>query len=242
VDIRGNVWAVPQGANQVIFQGLIDRIWPLPDDRMNVSVSGTRPYDNAPGGWRASMVTMDTTQVPYGDIVALHPAHCFIPTISALALDTDDLFYDIAGDPDLLAHTPFDTLYYPAGNQEHVTITPESAIWLRTEIERGSMAGAGPGFKMPMGGVTLCQNAPNPCIFSTTLRFSVSRSQRARLDIYNVAGQRVATLLDGLIGPGAQEMLWNGKDDRGRDLSCGVYFYRLRAGNYTAVRKMVLVK
>jgi hypothetical protein len=242
VDIRGNVWAVPDGANQMILQGLIDRIWPLPDDQMNVSVSGTRPYDYAPGGWRASMVTMDTTQVPYGDIVALHPAHCFIPTISALALDTDDLFYDIAGDPDLLAHTPFDTLYYPAENQEHITITPESAVWLRAEIERGSVAGIGPDFKTPAEGVTLGQNAPNPFIASTVLRFSVSRSQRARLDIYNVAGQRVATLLDGLIGPGAQEMLWNGKDDRGGDVPCGVYFYRLAAEDACRVRRMVVLR
>jgi len=242
VDIRGNVWAVADGANQMIFQGLVDRIWPFPDDRMDVSVSGTRPYDNAPGGWRASMATMDSTQAPYGDIVALHPAHCFIPTISALALDTDDLFYDIAGDPDLLAHTPFDTLYYPAENQEHVTITPESAIWFRTEIERGSMAGAGPNFKVPVAGVELCQNVPNPFISSTALRFSVSRSQRASLNIYNVAGQRVATLLDGTIAPGAHEMLWNGKDDRGREASCGVYFYRLAAEDGCRVRCMVLLR
>ena len=242
VDIRGNVWAVADGANQMIFQGLIDRIWPLPDDQTNVSVSGTRPYDNAPGGWRASMVTMDTTEVPYGDIVALHPAHCFIPTISALALDTDDLFYDIAGDPDLLAHTPFDTLYYPAENEEHVSITPESAIWLRAEIERGSLAGAGPGLKTPVGRVTLRQNAPNPFIFSTVLRFVVSRSQRARLDIYNVAGERVATLLDGVIARGAQEVLWNGKDDRGREVPCGVYFYRLVTEDACRVRRMVLLR
>jgi hypothetical protein len=242
VDIRGNVWAVPGGGSQMIFQGLVDMIWPFPDDALNVSVSGTRPYDNAPGGWRSSMATMDSTVAPYGDIVALHPAHCFIPTISALALDTDDLFYDIAGDPDLLAHTPFDTLYYPAENQEHVTITPESAIWFRTEIERGSTAGVGPDFKMPASEVALSQNNPNPFISSTALRFSVSRSQRASLDIYNVAGERVATLLDGRIAPGGQEVLWNGKDDRGGEVPGGVYFYRLSTEDGSRVRRMVLLK
>ena len=62
-------------------------------------VNGTLPYDSAPGGWRASMAQLDTTQAPYGDIVALHNAHCFIPTVSALDLPTSDLFFDVAGTP-----------------------------------------------------------------------------------------------------------------------------------------------
>jgi hypothetical protein len=102
VDIIGNVWAVPDGTSQRIFDGLIDLIWPLPDTQMAVTVTGTRPYDNAPGGYRASMAQMDSTEAPYGDIIALHDNHGFIPTISALDLATEDPFYDVAGDPDIL--------------------------------------------------------------------------------------------------------------------------------------------
>jgi hypothetical protein len=188
------------------------------------------------------MVTMDTTQVPYGDVVALHPAHCFIPTISALDLATDDLFYDIAGDPDLLAHTPFDTLYYPVENQEHVTITPGSAIWFRTELGRGNMAGVSAGPKVPMDAVTLSQNTPNPFISSTAIRFAVSGRQRATLSLYDVGGELVATLLDGTIDAGAHQATWNGKDDRGFDVASGVYFYRLATEDGCRVRRMVLLK
>ena len=111
VDILGNVWAVPDSANHIIFDGLLDLIWPFPDDQLTVYVEGTRPYDSAPGGTRGSMAQMDSTEAPYGDIVALHDTHCFIPTVSALAIDTADLLYDVAGDPDLLASTPFDAVY-----------------------------------------------------------------------------------------------------------------------------------
>ncbi|MFX1266119.1 MAG: esterase/lipase family protein, partial [Promethearchaeota archaeon] len=129
--IRGNIWAVPDGASQMIFDGYI-RILIIPTT-LTVTVSGTKPYDNAPGGWRASMADMDSTEAPYGDIIALHDNHCFIPTISALDVDTEDLFYDIAGDPNLVSHTPFDTVYYPSDNQDHASITAENALWFLRE-------------------------------------------------------------------------------------------------------------
>ena len=52
VDIIGNVWAVPDSTSHIILDGLINRIWPFPDDQMVVYVEGTDPYDSAPGGWR----------------------------------------------------------------------------------------------------------------------------------------------------------------------------------------------
>src|SRR4030095_13401199 len=89
-----------------------------------------------------TMADMDSTAAPYGDIVALHPSHCFIPTMSALAYDSPDLFHSVASDPDPLTHTPFDVIYVPAVNQEHVQITPENKAWIKSEIELG-VTGAG---------------------------------------------------------------------------------------------------
>jgi hypothetical protein len=81
------------------------------------------------------MVQLDQSAVPYGDIVALHPNHCFIPTTSALGLVTDAPFRQIEGAPDLPALSPFDALYYPLGaSEEHVTISPESLWWFLGEI------------------------------------------------------------------------------------------------------------
>ncbi|MFZ1946733.1 MAG: FlgD immunoglobulin-like domain containing protein [bacterium] len=240
VDIRGNVWAVPDQSSRQIFEGLVDMIWPLPDSRMNVSVTGTRPYDSAPGGWRASMATMDTSAAPYGDIVALHDAHCFIPTVSALSIATDDLFYDIAGDTNLAAHTPFDTLYYPAANQEHVTITPESAVWFRTEIGRGAAAGVGSGDRPP--GLAMLPAYPNPSRSSATIRYFLARSQWVHLDIIDVAGRKVADLKAGLSAAGVGEVRWDGLDCGGRRVAAGVYFCRLATPDGMSSRPVVMLK
>jgi pimeloyl-ACP methyl ester carboxylesterase len=236
--IRGNIWAVPDGVSQMIFDGYI-RIIIIPTT-LQVTVSGTKPYDSAPGGFRNTMADMDSITAPYGDIVALHPSHCFVPTVSSLALDTQDLFYDIAGDPDLLAHTPFDVVYYPAANEEHGTITPESAQWFLTEVRWASTA-VGPEAPVAQD-VVLHQNVPNPFNPSTTIRFALPDDRHVRLSVYDVTGRRIATLVDGLMTSGEKRIEWNGRDDAGSEASSGVYFYRLVAGERVSVRKMVLIR
>lgn len=237
VDIIGNVWAVPDGTNHIIFDGLIDRFWPLPDDQMTVYVEGTRPYDSAPGGTRASMAQMDSTEAPYGDIIALYDNHCFIPTISALDLDTVDLFYDIANDPDILAHTPFDTVYYPIENQEHVAITAESRDWFLTEIERGTLAGVQAHQTFPPQAV-LAQNYPNPFSRRTTIGLCLDRPVEVDLEVYNVEGRLVGKILqDRLMLSGDHQVVFETCG-----LTSGVYFYRLTAGKQVLTRRMLLLQ
>lgn len=134
VDIDGNCWAQHNTQTRTIFDGEINLIWPLPDESQTVSVSPTWPWDNAPGGLSPTMQELADVEAPYGDIVALHPSHCFIPSISSLDLAVADPFFNIAGTPDLLSLSSFDTLYYPVENQEHVAITPENYWWFMQEI------------------------------------------------------------------------------------------------------------
>jgi hypothetical protein len=241
VDIVGNVWAVSDNAYHIIFDGLIDLIWPLPDDQMVVYVDGTKPYDSAPGGTRASMAQMDSTEAPYGDVVALYDSHCFIPTISALDLDTDDLFYDIAGDPDILAHTPFDTVYYPVENQEHITITAESKNWFLDEIGRGAPSGV-PHGDIVAADLRLEPCRPNPFHAAATLRFSVPVSGHTVIEIFDVAGRRVAVLLDETVSQGWGCSDWDGKDDLGRPVASGVYFCVLKTGHASRSQPLVYLR
>lgn len=134
VDIRGNVWAVSSAANTRVLQGEINLIWPLPDEFSDVYIQPCLPWDNAPGGLTATMAELAAVPAPYGDIEALYPSHCFIPSISALDLNTNDPFFSIAGAANLYDLTPFDSLYYPVANQDHVQITPENADWFLSEI------------------------------------------------------------------------------------------------------------
>jgi len=242
VDIDGNVWAVPDGAAQTIFDGMINLIWPLPDTYETVTVGGTLPWDSAPGGYRLSMAQMDTAAVTYGDIVALHDNHCFIPTVSALALEGVGPFHDIAADPALMDKTAFDEVYFPAANQEHIAITPENKVWITTKIEAGISAvedlpSAGPA------GPVLYPAAPNPFNPRTEISFRLTEPGRITLRIHDLSGRLVRTLVDRQgLAAGLHHVVWNGRGDEDREAASGIYFCRLLVGDQVRTNRLTLVK
>jgi hypothetical protein len=87
----------------------------------------------------------------------------------------------------------------------------------------------------------LYANAPNPFRPMTEIRFDLPRTSRVHLEVFDIAGRKVNTLLDGTIGAGSRSVLWNGRDAQGKSVGSGVYFYKLRAEDYTAVRKMTIL-
>ena len=86
------------------------------------------------------------------------------------------------------------------------------------------------------------QNLPNPFNPKTTIRFSLPSAGAASLFVYDASGRRVATLLDGPQVAGAEEVVWNGRDDAGNPLATGMYFYRLQHASGEQTRKMLLLK
>ncbi len=90
--------------------------------------------------------------------------------------------------------------------------------------------------------IHLAQNYPNPFNMITQIRFNLSIPGAATLEIFNLKGQKVRTLVNGKIFSGEHQLSWNGRDDFGRELVSGVYFYRLRTGNIVAAKRMVLLR
>jgi hypothetical protein len=88
----------------------------------------------------------------------------------------------------------------------------------------------------------LSQNYPNPFNPTTNIRFSLPKSGHARLDIYNILGRRVTTLVDEDLPAGHKLITWYGKDYQGNVVAGGVYFYSLKAGDFTETKKMILMK
>jgi hypothetical protein len=89
----------------------------------------------------------------------------------------------------------------------------------------------------------LGQCYPNPFNPSTKIDFSIPQAGRVRLDVFDVHGGLVATLVDRSVGTETQSVVWNGRDRLGRTVSSGVYFYRLTiAGQRPLTRKLVLLK
>jgi len=85
-------------------------------------------------------------------------------------------------------------------------------------------------------------NYPNPFNPETVIRFGLAREDRVSIDVFSVKGQLVKTLVSGVYGAGEHKVVWNGRDDLGRQVGSGVYFYRMCAGEYVGVKKMLLVK
>jgi len=88
----------------------------------------------------------------------------------------------------------------------------------------------------------LDQNYPNPFNPATTITFALSTASQVTLDIYNVMGQRVRTLLDANMPAGYHQIVWDGRSGVGKAVASGVYFYRISAGDFIQCRKMLLLK
>ena len=88
----------------------------------------------------------------------------------------------------------------------------------------------------------LAQNAPNPFVSATTIRFALPESREVRLEIFSVDGRRVASLVNDTLSPGHLALRWDGRDSRGRPVASGAYLYRLTAGDFTATRRMLLTR
>jgi hypothetical protein len=92
----------------------------------------------------------------------------------------------------------------------------------------------------------ISQNYPNPFNPQTTICYDIPEREGkdvlVKINIYNVRGQQVKTLVDCVKEPGSYKVQWNGKDKRGDRVSSGIYFYKIKAGDFISTRRMVLLK
>ena len=155
---------------------------------------------------------------------------------------------------------PSGTFYHPNGDSIRLQSLGVHEHWNNAVQKKYSRnLGTGNGIELVQlgpGGVTgisgehgtpasfaLFQNYPNPFNPSTTIRFSVSRGGRAALDIYDLTGRHVRTLLNGEIIAGSHTLSWDGRNERGSSVGSGVYFYRLKTGSgVTDSKKMILMR
>jgi hypothetical protein len=113
-----------------------------------------------------------------------------------------------------------------------VEVPPTGVRWIEgSEEEDGRPAG-----------FSISQNYPNPFNPVTEFKLSLPRASFVKMEIFNILGQKLKTLIDGDLGAGDYVVDWDGTDERGREVSSGIYFYRMTADGFSDVRKMVLLK
>jgi len=90
--------------------------------------------------------------------------------------------------------------------------------------------------------LVLKQNYPNPFNPTTTIAYSLPEASKVRLDIYNVKGQLVKTLVNAEMSAGMHSVVWNGRDSNNAAVASGVYFYRVSSPKATQTKRMLLMK
>jgi hypothetical protein len=89
---------------------------------------------------------------------------------------------------------------------------------------------------------SLCQNYPNPFNPETNIEFTIPKSEQVKIEIFNILGQKVRTLVDEYLKAGHKVVNWNGKDDSDKYVSSGIYLYRIEASEFLQTKKMVLLR
>jgi len=118
---------------------------------------------------------------------------------------------------------------------QSLTTMRQDAVQARVLYENGGVVGV--GGQRHVAQFALEQNYPNPFNPSTTIRFSLERPGFARLSIYNLLGQEVATICATDLGAGQHTMKWDA-----RNLPSGVYFYRLESDRFDETKRLILAR
>lgn len=132
-------------------------------------------------------------------------------------------------------------------NAEGLRTTPEDSIVLRADAvkitesadQTSGVAGTGQGVPTQF---ELAQNYPNPFNQSTRIEYSVPVRSRVQIRVFNLLGQPVRTLVEGLKSAGRHSITWDGRDDNGVMLPSGVYVVRMDAESFRSSKKMVLLR
>ncbi len=88
----------------------------------------------------------------------------------------------------------------------------------------------------------ISQNYPNPFNPTTKISFNVPFDSKLKLEIYNVRGELINTLIDAEYSPGKYEVLWNGRNENGDKVTSGIYFYKFIANGFVQTKRMILLK
>ncbi len=89
---------------------------------------------------------------------------------------------------------------------------------------------------------SLSQNYPNPFNANTQISFALPKAGRTTLEVFNILGQKVNSLVDEYMSAGNKIVTWDGRDASGREVPSGIYFYRLRSESFLQTKKMLMIQ
>ncbi|MDP8267185.1 MAG: FlgD immunoglobulin-like domain containing protein, partial [Candidatus Tenebribacter davisii] len=133
-------------------------------------------------------------------------------------------------------YTSFDLSQFTDGNDIEMIIT-DAMEWFNVEIVTND------NVVQTVPKIVLEQNYPNPFNPTTTISFSIAQtSSYVTLNIYNIKGQKVKSLLNEKLDACTHQVMWDGKDENGKSATSGIYFYKLQTESFSKTNKMLMVK
>jgi hypothetical protein len=145
--------------------------------------------------------------------------------------------FDVVGDPGDVCQIQFFEFILNEGDPPVFTQDGSFQVDFPTTVEAEKS-------RIP-GTFALHQNYPNPFNPSTTIRYTIPPSasfHHVKLEIYNTLGEKMNTLVNEQQGPGTYSVQWHARNESGMQVPSGVYFYRLNAGSFIEVRKMLFLQ
>jgi hypothetical protein len=205
--------------------GYLDVYWNDPMWDVQVEVK-----NNGPGVAKNICVTMNS------DIawLVIPDPNCFYGDIAdgASSMGGCDIYtFDLTDHPGGSFNVWFDVSYYDdCGNRYEVRLDPEFDPGRQSEGDT------------PITTYGLVQNYPNPFNPSTTINYQIPRAGHVDLSIYDVSGRLIKTLVNGDRSEGLHTVTWDGKDNMGVSVASGIYFYKMKSGQFVETKRMVLLR
>ena len=168
--------------------------------------------------------------------------HVLLATMTFKLQDTMQIIIDSCLYPpsNRLAYSNSDgQAFIPRMGTPHADSSYKMAFRVRTPADVKEIEGSN---DIKPSSFSLSQNYPNPFNPTTNFQFTLPKSSHVNIEIFNIVGQKVAILVDGDMKPGVYTADWNGRDESGKTVSSGIYFYRMKADDFSDMKKMVLVK
>lgn len=188
------------------------------------------------------LIQLDIGPATYITVVKIESRHDTVETDAGIFTDCIRLFFD-----DPLATDDEQWKWFAP----EIGLVMFSSAWIpETRLHKAVINGIvyppgpntiGPRPEIPSA-FALHQNYPNPFNPSTTLEFALPAALPVSLVIYDLRGRQVVTILDRRLAPGYHQASWDGRDATGRVIPSGIYLARLESPQYSATRKMLLLK
>jgi hypothetical protein len=212
-------------------------------EQPRLSLVGYRTVDYSPPFWTVqvevansgpavayAVEAMMQENIPW---LLIPDPNCFygeIPSGSS-SWGNDTYTFDLTSHPGGSFNVWFDVTYTDVCDSTHVI-----------RLDPGFDPDAATGIGQSALSYRLGQNYPNPFHPATEIAYAIPVAGEVTLRVYDVSGKLIRTLVDGHKGPGAHSVSWDGKDNAGRVVASGVYFYRMEAGRFVETKRMAFLK